>query len=170
MTTNLYIKQKVFSIGERFTVTDEYGTVRYNVRGSFLDIPKTFRIRAGENDEHGPEVAVITKRIFSLLPHFSVDMDGREVAAIDKEFTLFKPRYRVDAAGLEIDGDWWNLNFDITRGGAPVARISQRLLAWGDTYEVTVFDERLEALIVSIVVAIDCVKADDARGGAATAS
>ena len=40
----LYIKQKVFSIGEKFTVTDEYQNDVYYVEGSFFQIPKTFSI------------------------------------------------------------------------------------------------------------------------------
>lgn len=38
----------------------------------------------------------------------------------------------------------------------------------GDTYEVTILDEELEQLLISLVIAIDCVKADEA--GAASGS
>ena len=38
----LYIKQKVFSIGEKFTVVDEDQRLHYSVKGSFMKIPKTF--------------------------------------------------------------------------------------------------------------------------------
>ena len=40
----LYIKQKVFSIGEKFTVMDEQQKPRYFVEGSFMKIPKSFAI------------------------------------------------------------------------------------------------------------------------------
>ena len=42
--SHLYIKQKVFSLGERFTVKDEHEQDKYFIRGSFLSIPKTFEI------------------------------------------------------------------------------------------------------------------------------
>ena len=152
----LYIKQKVFSLGEQFNVTDANGFPRYSVQGSFMRIPKSFQVY----DASGNEIAVIVKKVLSWLPHFSVLMGGNEVATIDKELTVFRDRYRIDAQGLSIEGDWWDMNFTVTRDGAEVARIAQRWLAWGDTYEVTVFDTRLEALIASLVIAIDCVKAE----------
>lgn len=152
----LYIKQKVFSLGEQFNVTDANGFPRYSVQGSFMRIPKSFQVY----DASGNEIAVIVKKVLSWLPHFSVLMGDNEVATIDKELTFFRDRYRIDAQGLSIEGDWWDMNFTVTRDGAEVARIAQQWLAWGDTYEVTVFDTRLEALIVSLVIAIDCVKAE----------
>ena len=44
--STLYMKQKVFSVGEKFTVTDEQGDVRYKVKGSVLKIPKEFRLQS----------------------------------------------------------------------------------------------------------------------------
>lgn len=41
----LYIKQKVFSIGEKFTVMDEDQQPRYFVKGSFMKIPKHFILK-----------------------------------------------------------------------------------------------------------------------------
>lgn len=157
MPTMLYIKQKLITFGgEKFTVTDAQGRVCYNVKGSFLSLHKRFHIYAGQ--DQSLEVATIEKKIISLLPHFSIQMDGREVATIDKKLTLFKDKYRVSAAGLDVDGDIWNLNFNVLRGGRAVARIHQRMLSWGDTYEVTIYDNSLEALIVSMVITIDYVK------------
>ena len=40
----LYIKQKVFSIGERFTVKDEFGNDRYFVEGEWLSRSFAFGI------------------------------------------------------------------------------------------------------------------------------
>jgi uncharacterized protein YxjI len=56
----LYIKQKVFSIGEKFTITDENQQPRYSVEGSFFKIPKEFKIL----DENHHEIGVITSEIF----------------------------------------------------------------------------------------------------------
>ena len=46
--------------------------------------------------------------------------------------------------------------------GAKVAYIRQKLLSWGDSYEVRVLDDRLDVLILALVIAIDRVKADEA--------
>ncbi|MCH4209836.1 LURP-one-related/scramblase family protein [Bifidobacterium sp.] len=155
----LYIKQQVFSLAEHFTVTDAVGNVRYQVDGSFLRIPKSFSI----TDPYGNEVASLEKTMLSLLPHFSVFVGGAQVATIDKEFSFFRPRYRIDAVGLDVEGDWWDMNFSVARGGVQVAQISKRWLSWGDSYEINVFGDGPETLIVALVIAIDKVKRDAGR-------
>lgn len=160
----LYIKQKVFSIGEKFTVSDAAGNPRFTVEGSFMSIPKRFRIIDAQT---GFEAATIEKKVFSVMPHFDVLVGGSPVASIDKEFTFFKPKYCIDAQGLEVEGDWWDMNFQVCRGGAVVAEVAKRWLSWGDTYEVTIYDDSLETLVVAIVVAIDKVKADESSASSA---
>ena len=160
----LFIKQKVFSLRGRFSVLDRDGHDVYFVEGSFMQIPKNYTITNVRNEE----IARITKKIFSFLPTFYVEQQGREIATIKKEFTLFKARYSIDAAGLTVQGNWWDLNFDILQNGQKVASIQKVLLSWGDTYQVEIYDESLEPLVISIVVAIDCVKADNAAAAAAS--
>lgn len=152
----LYIKQKVFSIGEKFTVKDEREQDVYYVEGSFMRIPKTFTIM----NTGGREVALITKKVFSLLPRFFVEVGGREVLTIQKELSFFKARYSIDSADIEVHGNWWDMDFQILQRGAVVGEVSKKWFTWGDSYSVQVLNEELEAVIVAIVVAIDCVKAD----------
>jgi uncharacterized protein YxjI len=64
----LYIKQKVFSLSGKFTVKDQQEKDVYYVEGSFMKIPKTFSIMNTTRDE----VALITKKMFSFLPHFII--------------------------------------------------------------------------------------------------
>lgn len=156
--STMYVKQKVFSIGEKFTVTDIAGNPRYYMRGSFLAIPKSFVITSVD----GIEVARIEKEVFSLLPRFTVTMEGLTQATISKRFTFLRDRYDIDVPGLQITGDWWDLSFEASMDGAKVAYIRQKLLSWGDSYEVRVLDDRLDVLILALVIAIDRVKADEA--------
>lgn len=155
--STLYIKQKMLSPSGKFTVLDQAQQPRYLVSGSFMKIPKSFTI----TDTFDRPVAEITKAVFSFQPRFTVEMNGQLVATIRKEFSFFKPRYTIDGAGLDVSGDWWDMNFSVLRGGQPVATIHRKLLSWADTYEVEVLDETLEATIISLVVAIDRVRADN---------
>lgn len=159
----LYIKQKVFSIGEKFTVMDEQQKPRYFVEGSFMKIPKSFAIY----DERQQQIGEVTKKVFSLLPKFFVEVHGEEAIVLEKEFTLFKARYSIHAQGIEIQGNWWDMDFVVNRQGRQIAEIHKRWISWGDTYEVTVYEEDLEDLVICLVIAIDRVKADD---GAAASS
>lgn len=154
----LYIKQKVFSLSGKFTVKGQQENDVYYVEGSFMQIPKTFSIMNTTRDE----VALITKKVFSFLPKFFVEVNGREVLTIKKEFSLFKARYTIDAAGIEVHGTWWDMDFDILQQGEIIGKVSKEWFTWGDSYKVEILDEEMEAIIIAIVIAIDCVKADQA--------
>ena len=138
---------------------------QYFIEGSFLQIPKTFTIF----DAQRAEVAVITKKMFSFLPKFYVEMDGRELLTIKKEISFFKARYSIDGAGIEVRGNWWDMNFEILHQGETIGRVNKKWLSWGDSYEVHVLNDAYETIVIAIVVAIDCVK-DDQQAAASSAS
>ncbi|KQL55249.1 hypothetical protein AN964_18185 [Heyndrickxia shackletonii] len=159
----LYIKQKVFSLSGKFTVKDEQEKDVYYVEGSFMQIPKTFSILNTTRDE----VALITKKVFSFLPKFFVEVNGREVLTIKKELSFFKARYTIDSAGIEVHGNWWDMDFQVFQHGELVGKVSKEWFTWGDSYKVQILNEEMEAIMIALVVAIDCVKADDAAASSA---
>lgn len=154
----LYMKQNLFSLSGKFSVKDLNEQDVYFVEGSFLQIPKTFTILNASRQE----VAHITKKVFSLLPKFFVEANGQEVLTIKKEFSLFKGRYTVENTDIDMRGNWWDMDFTVYRQGQQIGEVHKKWLSWGDSYEVTINDEAFETLIIALVVAIDCVKADDA--------
>lgn len=162
----LYIKQKVFSLSGKFTVKDQMEKDKYYVEGSFMRIPKTFSIMNTARDE----VALITKKMFSFLPKFFVEVNGREVLTIKKEFSFLKARYTIDAVGIEVHGNWWDMNFQVLQQGKIVGNVSKEWFTWGDSYKVQIIDEEMETIIIAIVVAIDCVKADHAAASSAASN
>lgn len=160
----LYIKQKIFSLNEKFTVKDQQENDAYYVEGSFMKIPKTFSIL----NTVGEEVALISKKVFSFLPKFYVEVNGQEVLAINKELSFFKARYSIDAAGIEVQGNWWDMDFEIFQYGEVVGKVNKEWFTWGDSYKVQVLNEEMETIIIALVIAIDCVKADQAATSSAT--
>lgn len=159
----LFIKQKVFSLSGKFTVKDQYENDVYYVEGSFMQIPKTYTIM----DTARNEIAVITKKVFSFLPKFFVEIDGSEMVTIKKEFSFFKARYTIDATGIEIHGNWWDMNFEVKYHDEVIGRVSKEWFTWGDSYKVEVVNSDMEKMIIAIVVAIDCVKADQTAAASA---
>lgn len=159
----LYIKQKVFSLGGKFTIKDQQENDVYYVEGSFMQIPKTFSIMNTARDE----VALITKKAFSFLPKFFVEVHGREVLTIKKEFSFFKARYTIDAVGIDVHGNWWDMDFQVLQHGEVIGKVNKEWFTWGDSYKVQILNEEMEVIIVAIVVAIDCVKADQAAASSA---
>ncbi|MET4655419.1 uncharacterized protein YxjI [Exiguobacterium sp. PvP048] len=153
----LYMKQKALSLRGRFSIKNEQEQDQYLVEGSFMKIPKSFSITTTDRKE----IATITKKTLSLRPKFFVEVDGQTMT-IEKEFSLFKARYTIDAAGIEIDGNWWDMDFQVKRQGEVVGQVEKKWLSFGDSYEIQVIDAAMETILIALVVAIDCVKADDA--------
>lgn len=158
----LFIKQKVFSLKEKFTVKDEKENDVYFVEGSLFKIPKTFTMM----DKEMREMALIKKKMFTLLPQFSVEINDQVVLTIKKEFTFFKARYSIDIANVEVKGNWWDMDFDVIQNGEMAGKVSKEWFTWGDSYKVQIYKEQLEPVIVALVIAIDCVKADQAAASA----
>ncbi|WP_226672075.1 LURP-one-related/scramblase family protein [Rossellomorea aquimaris] len=158
----LYIKQKVFSLSEKFTVKDQDEKDTYYVEGSFMKVPKTFSIMNQDRDE----VALITKKVLSFLPTFFVEVNGEEVVTIKKELSFLKAKYSIDAAGIEVNGDWIDMDFQVLHQGRVVGEVGKEWFSWGDSYRVKILEEEMETMILSLVIAIDCVKADEASSNA----
>lgn len=148
------IKQKMWSLGGKFTITDELGIPTYQVEGSFFKIPKTFSI----TDMQGNLVSRIDKQFMTFLPKFDVVLADGTSFTIKKEFTFFKPRYSIEGLGIDVQGDFWDMNFHLTQNGQEVARISQEWLRLTSTYRIEVYDNQYADLVISLVIAIDYVK------------
>lgn len=43
-----------------------------------------------------------------------------------------------------------------------VGKVSKEWFTWGDSYKIQILKEEMETILIAIVVAIDCVKADQA--------
>lgn len=159
----LYIKQKVFSMSGKFTVKDENETDVYFVEGSWMRVPKTYEILSPEQ----MTVALITKKPFSFLPTFIVEIEGEKIATIKKKLTFLKAHYSIEAAGIEVRGNWWDMNFEVYQHGEVIGAVEKHWFTWGDSYQIQIINEEIETLLVALVIAIDCAKADQA---AATSS
>ena len=149
----LYMKEKVFSWNERFTIKDENGWDKYFVEGEFLSLGKKLHLL----NINGEEVAFIQQRLLTLMPRFSVSVAGREIAQIRKEFTFFFQRYVIDGLGWEIDGDVWAHDYEIRKNGRIIVRITKEWLTWGDSYVLDILDPADELVALAVVLTIDCV-------------
>ena len=149
----LYMKEKVFSWNERFTVKDENGWDKYYVEGEFFSLGKKLHLLGA----HGEEVAFIQQRLFTLMPRFAVTVAGREIAEIRKEFTFFFQRYVIDGLGWEIDGDVWAHDYVIRKNGRTIVRITKEWFTWGDSYVLDIQDPADELVALAVVLTVDCV-------------
>lgn len=164
----LYMKQKVFSIVDRFKVKNEAEEDCYQVEGDFVVIGgKKLHIK----DMMGNEVAFVKQKFISLLPKFFVFVNGEQVAEINKKFTLLKAKYTIDGLGWEANGSFMDHDYTISDDKGEVVKIHKAWISWGDSYELEIRDDVDEVLVLAVVLAIDCVMAaDDAAAASAAAS
>lgn len=160
----LYIKQKVFSWADKFTVKDESGQDKYYVKGEAFSFGKKLHIM----NTHEEQVAFIEQKVLSFLPKYLVYVNENQVAEIVKEFSFLRPKYSIKGLGWEINGDFLSHNYEIICGGMSIVSIKKEWMTWGDSYELDIADPKDEMIALSVVLAIDCVMAANAAASAST--
>ena len=150
----LYIKEKVFSWGDKFTVKDAAGNDRFFVQGEVFSWGKKLHVY----DTLGREAAFIKQELFTFLPRYTVYSGGREIAQVKKEFSFLFPRYSIAGLGWEIDGSFWEHNYQITKNGYPIVTIQKEWMTWGDSYELDIHNPADEIVALAVVLTIDCVR------------
>ncbi|MBQ1232955.1 MAG: LURP-one-related family protein [Clostridia bacterium] len=150
----LYIKQQFFSWNDRFSVYDAYENELFTVEGELFSFGKQLAIL----DRNGNEVYRIEQELFRFRPRYHVVRNGEVQATVVKELSMFSPYYTVEGPGWEVQGDFFDHDYEITDGGRLVASVQKQWFTWGDTYEISV-DDRLydPEAVLAVVIIIDCV-------------
>lgn len=155
---NLYIKQKVFSWGDRFTVYDACGNERYGVQGEVFSWGKKLHLF----DLAGIECAFIYQKLFSFLPRFFVNRNGTDIAEVVRQISFFHPKYTVKGLDWKVEGDLFAHEYEITDGMRTVVGVSKQWLSWGDTYEIRIAPGVDEINALAVVLVIDaCLEQDN---------
>ncbi len=152
----LYIKQKVFSWKDSFVVRDEDDRERYTVSGELLAIKRKLHIK----DESGKEVSTVSQKPFSFMPRYMVALaDGTKLTVLQR-LSLLKARYDVEPLDWRVEGKVNQHEFSIFCGNNTIAAVKKAWFTWGDSYEITIEDPVNELAVLSVVLTIDCMKAD----------
>lgn len=156
----LYMKQKVFSWADKFSIYDENENEAYWVEGEVFSIGKKLDL-FDSNNQHK---AHIHQKVLSFLPRYFIEINGEDVAEVVKHFTLFKQKFSVSGFNWEIDGDFLAHEYEIYNGDFLIATISKEWLAWGDTYSIDITDGVDPVAIISVVLIIDAILAQSGNG------
>ena len=148
----LLIEEQVFTWRDRFTVMDEAGVERYYVEGELFSWGRKLHV----TDLKGREVAYVEQQLFTFLPRYAVYAGGVLIGEVVKEFSFFRPRYTVEGADWDVEGDFWDHDYTVFRGGVPVVSIQKEWFTWGDCYTLDIRDPRDEIQALALVLAIDC--------------
>ena len=146
-----YIKQRVFSFSDRFTIYDENGNDAFYAQGEIFTLGKKLRIYSLS----GQELSYIEQKVFSFLPKYNIFRNGYEKAEVVKSFTFFKPHYFVNGLGLKVEGDFLAHEYSFYDYGGIVASVSKEWLTFADAYTVDISSSQDAVDILSVVLIID---------------
>ncbi|MDQ0508549.1 uncharacterized protein YxjI [Peptoniphilus ivorii] len=151
----LYVKQKVLKITDHYPILDERENEIYHVDQDFKLIGNTVRV----SDARGEEIFVVDREVFAFLPRFYVRFaDGREIKLQGRlSFLRTKIDIESDDMDLAVEGDLIAKDFRIfdRDGGREIGSVDRKILAWGDTYEITVDVPEMRDVVVAVMIAVD---------------
>jgi uncharacterized protein YxjI len=107
----------------------------------------------------GREVGTVKERILTFLPKFEMYLGERYIGCISREFSLFIPRYNIDCNGWQVEGDFFEWDYQIRNAsGQQIASVSKELFNWTDTYVIDVANPQDALCALMLVLAIDAEK------------
>jgi uncharacterized protein YxjI len=152
----LYIKQRIFTWGDRFSIYDEAGNEKYTVEGEILTFGKKLRLY----DLQGHELAYIEQQLLTFLPKYLIYRGEEEFAEVVKEFSFFHPEYTVNGPGWLVHGDFFDHTYDISEGDTLVAGVENEWFTRGDAYRIRIAPTKDVVAALSVVLVIDaCIEA-----------
>jgi uncharacterized protein YxjI len=149
------VREKMFSIGDDFWVTDNHGNHAFLVDGKALRLRETFELK----DSSGAVVATVRKKLLAIRDSMEIERDGAVIATVRK--ALISPLHHRSVVELpgggELDavGDILDKEFEIRSGGTVIAQVSRSWFRIRDTYGVDVAAGQDDALILAIAVCLD---------------
>ena len=150
----LLFKQRFFSWFDSYDIYDEMGNTVFTVRGE-LSWGHLLRIY----DALGTEVGYIKEKVFTWFPKFEMYLGNNYVGSINKEFSFFRPRFNVEYNGWQVEGDFFEWDYDIINQiGQRVATVNKELWNWTDTYVIDVYNPNDAVCALLLVLAIDAEK------------
>ena len=150
----LLFKQRFFSWFDSYDIYNEAGQTVYTVRGQ-LAWGHCLKIY----DARGMEIGTVKERVLTWLPKFEMYLGDRYIGCISKEFTFLRPKFNIDCNGWQVDGDWFEWDYEILNSaGRTVANVSKELWNWTDTYVIDVRDPQDALCALMLVLAIDAEK------------
>lgn len=149
----LYLKQRIFTISDKYSIFDENEDPVFNVEKQFFSIPSRFII----SDINGNELFVLKKNFTLFLASYDIYKGYYLCASVQKELSFFKAKFSVKSqyGNFVIDGDIFDHNFSILKDGISIGSVNKKLFAFSDSYVLDIIDDKNAAFFCALVIAID---------------
>jgi uncharacterized protein YxjI len=155
------VREKLFSIGEDFWITDDQGSRAFLADGKAMSLRQTVEFK----DASGAVVAVIRKKLLAMRETMEIERNGAPAATVRK--ALVSPLHHksdidlADGGQLEAVGNILDKEFEINGGGRTLARVSRAWFTVRDTYGVEVAPGEDDVLLLAVAVALDRIQHDE---------
>ena len=154
---NLYLKQKLFSLHDKFSVFDANQTPVYSVEGKLVSLHSQHSIY----NNAGEVVANIHKKIISLMPKFFIERPIGQTHEMKGKLALAHEVFVIEDLGWEVKGKFLQHDYTISKDDAVLASVHQKWLSWGDVYEITVNEGVDEVMVLAVVLCCDILHQEE---------
>lgn len=152
----LYMKQHVFSWGDKFSVYDYDGSPVYSAKGEIFTFGKKLHLY----DSRDCEVAFVEQELLTWMPRYHVSRNGNRIATVVKRFTMFRQSYDVEGLGWSVEGDWSSHEFEISDGQGVIVRVFREWFTLGDAYAIEISSRVAPELALAVALVLDAVISD----------
>jgi uncharacterized protein YxjI len=154
--TRFQMRQRFFTIGDRFFIENERGERAFRVESKILRVRTTLKFQ----DIQGNDIYKIQEKLARVRDTMNIeDANGRVVAKVHNALiTPLRDRWKISIPGgedLMTRGNILNHEYKIERGGFTVAVVSKRWFRIRDTYGVEVANSEDALLLLAITVVVD---------------
>lgn len=150
----VFIKNKIFSLGGSSAVYGADKKPVYNVKGKVFSLTSKKRIK----DLNGNTLYTLRNKWFNWFVHkvYIYDASGKKVAMVKDKMFNFNKQYFVVGYGDEIttEGKFFSLSMTIFKNGEPIGRISREITFIADSFCLEA-DEKDIPFLIALVIAID---------------
>ncbi len=154
----LYVKQKVMTVTDEFTVLDEKKTPKYFVKGNLMGKKK---LSVFSDEKRKEEVAEIKEQHVFGDTVYEIHIHGKKVATMKAGKSKTKPEFKVTGLHWEIKGTLFDDNFKITKMFETIATIHKEKISLGDSYKVKISKDDNDLVVTALVLAIDAALFDE---------
>jgi len=149
----LYIKQRIFSIGDKYDIYDANENVVFDVKSELFTIGAKLHLL----DIYGQELYYIRRKLTLFLAQYEIYNNNALCAVVSQEFALFKAKLTVDSSmgNFEINGNFMSMDYEISQNGQYFGSVHKKWLTWGDNYELDIPDAKDAGFLCALVIAID---------------
>ena len=156
----LYIKQRVFSIGDTYNVYDEWGNEFFYVKSELF----SFLAKIHLCDNTGKEVFLIKRKMSFWGAQYEVYSGEILCAVINQKVRFLRSELNISSqyGDFVVDGDFFSHNFRIYNNNSLIGEVRKAYLSWGDSYELDICSGADPAFFTALVIAIDnCMHNED---------